>query len=68
MNDLLESVLELLPVNDYMIAISVANDLKYQWFFLDHASIHKRVTIPALPRELPTGKVFLIFLLSVWGN
>ena len=64
MNELLEEVLESLPVNYYMIAISVANKLHYKWSFLDY----KGDIVTALQEYLPSGKVFLIFLLSVWGN
>lgn len=64
MNELLEEVLESLPVNNYMIAISVANKLHYKWSFLDY----KGDIVTTLQEYLPSGKVFLIFLLSVWGN
>ena len=63
-NELLETVLELLPKDNYMIAVSVANHLRYEWSLVDH----KNNNITALPEALPNGKVFLIFLLSVWGT
>ena len=63
-DELLETVLELLPKHNYMIAVSVANHLRYEWTFGDQ----KNKTITALPEALPNGKVFFIFLLSVWGN
>jgi len=63
-DELLETVLELLPVHGYMIAVSVANNLRYEWILVDF----QNDTMTALPEVLPIGKVFLIFLLSVWGN
>lgn len=63
-DELLETVLEMLPVDNYMIAVSVTNNLRYEWRFTDH----KNVTSMGLPKNLQIGKVFLIFLLSVWGN
>ena len=63
-DELLETVLEFLPENDYMIAVSVANNLRYEWILVDY----QNDTMTALPEALPIGKVFFIFLLSVWGN